>query len=101
MIIAYVTCGSESEAKALGSNMVRQKLAACANYFPIKSIFSWKQELKEEHEYVLLLKTRNSLLGQLEEEIKKLHSYETPCIIAIAPESVSKEYSKWVKDSTR
>lgn len=101
MLIAYVTCQDKQEAERLGRRAVSQRLAACANYFPIGSIFKWKDELEAGTEYVLLLKTKEKLRDELLREIKSVHSYETPCIIFIKPDYVNEEYLQWVRKSTK
>lgn len=100
MVIVYVPCGNEEEARKIGKLLVEKKLAACANYFPIKSIFRWKGKLEETGEILLLVKTTRENCGKVEEEVKKMHSYEIPCIMKIDVES-SKEYADWVKESVK
>jgi len=95
MIMVYVTCKDENEAKLIGETLVNRKMAACANFFPIKSIFRWKGEIAGDDEFVLLLKTNDSNYPNIKKEVKKLHSYEVPCILKIKAEA-NKEYSKWI-----
>ena len=37
--VVYITAGSMDEAKSIGRVLVEERLAACANIFPITSIF--------------------------------------------------------------
>lgn len=96
MIIVYVTCGSKEEAKKIADFAVKNKLAACANYFPINSVYKWKGKIENDKEFVLLLKTVDKNFGKLKSEIRKMHSYEIPCIMKIDADA-NKEYADWVK----
>ena len=56
--IVYVTTSSQKESESIGKIIVEEKLAACVNIIPkISSIYYWKNELQEDTESVLLLKT--------------------------------------------
>ena len=46
-----------------------------------------------------LMKTREDLFPKVEAAIKKLHSYETPEIIAVPIIKGSTEYLKWLDES--
>ncbi len=96
MIVVYITCKNAKEAKKIGKAMVEKKLAACANYFPVNSVYEWEGKLQEDNEFVLLLKTVDENFGKVREEVKKMHSYEVPCILKINVEA-NNEYGEWVK----
>lgn len=100
MIVVYVTCKDKEEAHKIGRHVVRKKLAACANYFPINSIYEWQGKLNEDNEFVLLMKTVDANFGKLNEEVKKLHSYDVPCILKIKADA-NAEYDEWVKKQVK
>lgn len=80
-IIIYTTCSNEEEAKKIAEHLVSQNLIACANIFPINSIYKWKGQVEKAQEVAMILKTREELFEQVKKEIKKLHSYKLPAII--------------------
>ncbi|NUN11842.1 divalent-cation tolerance protein CutA [Candidatus Micrarchaeota archaeon] len=97
MLLVYVTCSNDKEAEKIARLVVKDKLAACALVLPpAKSFFYWKKTMQETTESVLLLKVKNSGYSKLEKKILQLHSYETPCIIALKPSKVFKKYDSWV-----
>ncbi len=96
MIILYVTCKDEAEAKNMGQTLVENKLVACANFFPIKSVYKWKGNIENDNEFVLLLKTTEDKAEEAKKQVKKLHTYEVPCILKI-PIEANEEYYGWVK----
>jgi periplasmic divalent cation tolerance protein len=100
MIIVYVTCKDKEEAHKIGKHVVEKKLAACANYFPVNSVYEWQGKLQEDNEFVLLLKTFDENFDKVKEEVEKIHSYDVPCILKIDVEA-NKEYRDWVKQQVK
>ncbi len=96
MIILYVACKDNAEAKKISKHLLEKKLIACANLFPIESLYNWKGKLTEDKETVLILKALKNNYKKIKGEIKKLHSYDTPFIGKINVD-VNKEYKKWSK----
>jgi len=97
MVLAYITCKNKAEARKMASSLLEQKLIACANLFPIESMYNWKGKLQKDKEFALLVKTAASKYKQMEKEVKKLHSYEIPCILRLAAKA-NREYEKWVEE---
>ena len=54
--------------------------------------------MENAQEWLCLIKTREELFNKVETAIKKLHSYETPEIIAVPIIKGSKEYLIWLDD---
>jgi periplasmic divalent cation tolerance protein len=75
------------------------KLAACVQITgPITSIYRWKGKVENVQEWLCMIKTREELFDKVETAIKKLHSYETPEIVAVPIVKGSKEYLTWIDD---
>jgi periplasmic divalent cation tolerance protein len=102
-VVVLVTCGSAKEAHQLGRALVRKRLAACANMVtnPVKSIYWWKGKVETATESLMLIKTTRRKFGALEKEIRRLHSYETPEIIALPIVAGSKAYLGWLGESVK
>lgn len=100
MLLVYVTCDSVEQAKSIGKQMMKKKLCACVNIFPdMQPMFFWPPKsgiIDESKEVVLILKTVDSKYKVLEEEIAKVHTYDTPCIFAIPVKYVAEKYYKWL-----
>jgi periplasmic divalent cation tolerance protein len=95
--IIYITAGSMGEAKSIGRTLVEEQLAACANIFPITSIFRWKDKIDEESEFGILMKTKTGKVKDIQRRVKQLHSYEVPCVISFKIDSGSEDYLKWIE----
>ncbi len=93
----YIPVGSESEAVTLGHLAVAKRLAACANVFPIQSIYPWEVRIHHENEFVLVLKTVPLLKVLLQTLIEEHHSYDVPCILCWNVE-VNELYGKWIEE---
>ena len=96
MISVYVTCKDKQEAKKIARVLLKKKLAGCANIFPIESLYWWEGKIVEDKEYALLIKTLKGKLSRLTKEVKRIHSYSVPCIVA-TEEKADKGYLEWVK----
>lgn len=92
----YVTFPNEEEAKKIGRHLLEKKLAACVNYWKINSMFWWEGSIQEESEVAMIIKTRAENYSKVREEIKKLHSYTTPCICALSIEEGNSEFLRWI-----
>ena len=102
MIFVYITCKNKKEARKIGLRLVKKRLAACVNIFPlIESIFSWKGKIEKKSEAVLIVKTLKSNFRKVEKEVKKLSGFTTPCILEIPIARGSKAYLEWIEKETR
>lgn len=96
----YVTA-KPSEARKIAKRLVKKRLTACVNLFPIKSIYRWKGKIIEEKETALLIKTKSEVFDQIKKEVKDICSYEVPCIILKGIEKANKTYLDWLDKEVR
>ena len=82
-IFIYITCASEIEAKTIAKTLLTQSLIACANFFPIQSMYWWENKIQESNEWVLIAKTTTEKYTTIQKNVEKIHSYSTPCITMI------------------
>jgi periplasmic divalent cation tolerance protein len=97
--IVYITAGNMDESKRIARELVEMRLAACANIFPISSIYRWKNNIEEAEEFVILVKTKSSRVKDIEKKVKKMHSYEVPCIVSFRMDAGSADYLNWIDGS--
>ncbi len=101
-IVVLVTASSTQEAQKLGKDLVQEKLAACVNVIPkIISIFNWHEDVCEEEEVLMIVKTSGEKFSALEKKVKQMHSYDVPEIIALPIVAGSKEYLNWIRKETK
>ena len=75
-------------------------MAACVNIVPgVVSYFKWQKKLDWAKEYLLIIKTDQKKLKQLEVVFSKLNSYTTPEMIAWPIKWSSKRYLNWLSEA--
>ncbi len=96
-IVVMMTAGSQEEASRLAEMLVGAHLAACVQIMPqMESIYRWKGEVHRAPEFLLLAKTTVACFDELEREVRSLHTYDTPEIIALPVAHVSAPYFDWL-----
>ena len=99
-IQVMTTTETKEQAQAIARHLVGKKLAACVQITgAIESTYRWKGEMENSQEYLCLIKTREDLFDEVAAAIKKLHSYETPEIIAIPIVKGHQEYLQWMDET--
>jgi len=96
------TCPDRETALALGTQLVEQRLAACVNLVPgLTSIYRWEDKVQRQPEVLLLVKTQADRLDALTGNLRRLHPYELPEIIAVPIVAGLPEYLNWVTQCTQ
>lgn len=96
------TAPSEEVARSLARSLVSARLAACVQLLPgATSVYTWKGELCEDSETLLLIKSRRDLLPALHEALVAAHPYDTPELLSLPVEAGSSRYLAWLRDNTR
>jgi periplasmic divalent cation tolerance protein len=96
-IVVLTTCDSEKQGAQLARHLVEHRLAACVNILPKgRSIYRWQDKIEDAGEWVLLIKSRRDLFAALRAEIRRVHTYEIPEVIAIPIVDGSEAYLGWL-----
>ncbi|XP_039749658.1 protein CutA homolog isoform X2 [Pararge aegeria] len=97
--VAYVTVPSKDVGKSIALGLVKNKLAACVNIVPeVTSIYEWEDEINEDTEALLMIKTRTSQVDQLTEYVRSVHPYEVCEVISLPIKNGNPPYLKWIGD---
>ncbi|MEE2742602.1 MAG: divalent-cation tolerance protein CutA [Bdellovibrionota bacterium] len=98
---AYIPHPEKSKAIELARTLTKEKLIACANIIDqMTSIYEWKDEICEEVEVLIIMKTQKACFEALNSRVKELHPYDCPCIIGLSIEAGNQEYLDWIKTQT-
>jgi len=100
MTLIYITCKDEEEAVKISRHLLNEKLIACSNMHPIRSMYRWNGKIKDEREFVIIAKTLDKYYEKIKEDVKKMHTYDVPCILKIDAEA-NEEYNQWVIDEVK
>ena len=96
-IVVLVTAKDKKEAGKIARGLLRAKLIACANIVKgVQSLFWWQGKIDSSKEVLLILKTKKILFKKVLNQVKSLHSYQTPEIIALPIVNGSKDYLRWL-----
>ncbi|MFH1190180.1 MAG: divalent-cation tolerance protein CutA [Candidatus Omnitrophota bacterium] len=99
-VIIFVTCSSRREADSIAAALLNKRLVACANVITgIGSKFWWNGRIDKARETLVMLKTAGNRFRAVEKEVKKLHSYDIPEIIAVPIARLSEDYRSWIDNS--
>ncbi len=101
-IIILSNTNSIENAKLIANTLVKEKFAACVNIIPqIKSIYFWNNEITEDDEYLMVIKTKKELFESVKNKIIELHPYEVPEIISFDITNGTKNYLEWIDNCTK
>src|SRR3954464_15056843 len=96
-IVVFMTAANGKEAARLADMLVGAHLAACVQILPeMESVYRWQGKIERQSEILLLAKTTRVKFEELEREVRALHSYETPEIIAVPVTAGSGPYLEWL-----
>ena len=100
-LVVFVTVPSAELARSIARHIVDQRLAACVNVVSsVESIYRWEGQRCEEAECLMIIKTRAPIFERLAREVRALHSYTVPEIIALPIVAGSPDYLQWIEEST-
>ena len=96
-IVVFITAPNADEARLLAETLVTSRLAACIQILPeIESIYRWQGKIERQPEVLLIGKTTRRKFSELEAEVRRIHSYETPEIVAVSIAEASSPYLDWL-----
>lgn len=96
--LVLVTVPSEEEGGRIARVLVGEGLAACVNIVPrVRSVYRWKGKIQEDAESLLIIKTLDAMLQDLERRVVGLHSYDVPEVIALPIDRGREDYLDWLE----
>lgn len=96
LIAVYITNPSKEHARKVASHLIEHHLIACANIFPVNSIYRWEGKVCDEEEFVIICKSTEDKYEKIISEVESIHEYEVPCIVKFHADSNSK-YMDWAR----
>jgi periplasmic divalent cation tolerance protein len=98
--VVLVTAPAD-EAPGLARQLVDEGVAACVSLAPgLTSVYRWKGDVLEAAETLLLVKTTEARIDELQRRVVALHSYEVPEFLVVPVESGLDAYLGWVAAET-
>ena len=98
ILLIYTTHPDKECAQHIAGLLLDRHLIACANIYPIHSMYRWENKIVSEEEYVALFKTKASQLEEVKKLIQNHHPYDVPCILHF-PADGNAAYLDWIETS--
>ena len=99
-IVILITTANAGEAQQISRVLLESRKAACVNIIEkVDSCFWWENKLDSSQESLLIVKSKASLLPEIIELVKKVHSYDVPEIIALPVVGGNQDYLEWIDKS--
>jgi periplasmic divalent cation tolerance protein len=100
-LVIFITAPNEEEGAKIARTLVEERLAGCVNIVkPIRSIYRWQDNIEDDTETLMIVKTQKRLFESLSSRVMELHSYTVPEIVAVPVVQGSKDYLKWLEEVT-
>ncbi len=96
----YTTAADDYRAEEIVRQLLEKRLIGCANIFNIRSMYRREDEIQEDDEIGLIMKTTRERISDLINDIKEIHPYEVPCVLALNIDTGSKGFLRWISDET-
>lgn len=92
----WLTCKDHEEASKIAQVLLKKRLVACVKQVPAWSAYRWEGKIEKTEEVILIMDSRVGLFDTVEEEISKLHSYDTFVLQALPLIKLSKKAAVWL-----
>jgi periplasmic divalent cation tolerance protein len=99
-VFLYSTFPDEASAKRVAEALVTARLAACANLWPMTSVYEWQGKLETSPEVAAFIKTRRALVDEAIAAVRPLHPYTLPCFLILPIEGGNEDYLAWARAQT-
>lgn len=96
-----VAIDNKEIANEITKSLLEKRLVSSVQQKEISSSYWWNNQIETSQEYLLEMKTKESLYKEVEQEIRKLHTYEIPEIYAEEVKEGLPEYFKWIEENTK
>ncbi len=96
--VYYLTCKGQEEADRVINVLLAKKLIVCAKYECVKSTYFWKGKAESADEIRIIMEAAEENFEKIEEEVGKIHSYDTFVLYTIPIRKMNRKVEKWMKE---
>lgn len=101
LCVVMITTPDQALAARIADMLIERRLGACVQVTDIRSTYRWSSEVHHEDEVLMLVKTRTALIDQLVSQVRDMHVYDAPEIVALPIIGGSPDYLHWMDAETR
>jgi len=84
------------EAENLGSLIIKGKIGACVDFWPISSCYNWEGSMKCVEQAMLLITTFEAKLDTVTQIISENHTYSIPLIAGVDVRRINHPFKEWM-----
>ncbi len=96
------TCPDAATAEGIARRLVESRLVACVNVVPhLTSIYFWQGKVTDGQEVLMMIKTAQNKLADVERTVLTMHPYEFPEFIAFPIIYGNQKYLAWIDEVTQ
>lgn len=95
IIQIFFGCKTEEEIKIISQQLLKKRLIACIDTFPINSNYFWNNSITKETRFQAIAYSLKTKQRDIEELIRISHPDVIPAIV-FSNVTVNKEYSDWI-----
>lgn len=99
MVIYYLTCANEPEAKKISLALLEAKLVACIRQCQVYSSYLWEGKVNHDNEVLLMMESLEDKFSKIEEIVTRLHSYDEYVLTMVPVQKTTPGVLDWL-DST-
>ncbi|HMB71397.1 MAG TPA: divalent-cation tolerance protein CutA [bacterium] len=99
LVEIVTTVSGDEEAERLARTLVEERLAACVSRDPVRSLYRWQGELRDDPEVRLVIKTTAGRATRVRERLAELHPYDTPAVVTLPVLHANDDYAAWLRDA--
>ena len=97
--IVTTTSDKRDSLEAIAKKLIELRLAACCQISgPVESHYRWEGKVESAEEWICTAKTTTARLEEVISQIKSLHHYDEPEIIATPIVGGSDGYLNWIRE---
>jgi periplasmic divalent cation tolerance protein len=101
-LLVLTNLPDRAAAEKLADALIERRVAACINILgPCRSVYRWQGAVQHDEEHPVLIKSTREAYSALEAQIRALHPYELPEIVAVPIEHGLPAYLDWVAAQTQ
>jgi len=98
MVFIYTKCKSIDEAKKLGLLIMDKKIAACVDFWPVTSCYSFEGEFQYVEQAMLLITTFEAKMEDVNKIIYENHTHSVPLIAGVDVRRINHPYKEWMSE---
>ena len=100
-LVAFSTVNNHESAQKIAHELIQQHLAACVNIVPgVESIYFWDNDVCEDNELLLIIKTTTANIEKTKEILPQIHPYKVPELVFLPVVNGLSDYLNWIFEVT-